>query len=89
VSRVPWEHLVANYDRIRDAIEAVFPIFHAYNDRIRIPGGFHLASTARERVWATSTGRANFLVFDGLDEDFDHGDAQALMLTTMRSHDQY
>ncbi|WP_175803863.1 FdhF/YdeP family oxidoreductase [Burkholderia ambifaria] len=88
-SRVPWEHLVANYDRIRDAIEVVFPIFQAYNDRIRIPGGFHLASTARERVWATSTGRANFLVFAGLDEDFDHGDPEALMLTTMRSHDQY
>ncbi|MDR6406671.1 FdhF/YdeP family oxidoreductase [Paraburkholderia terricola] len=88
-SRVPWEHLVANYDRIRDAIERVFPIFRAYNERIRVPGGFHLASTARERVWATPTGRANFIVFKGLDEDPYHDDPDALWLTTMRSHDQY
>ncbi len=33
---------VADYDRIRDAIEAVFPIFQGYNARIRIPGGCHL-----------------------------------------------
>ncbi|MFX1737629.1 FdhF/YdeP family oxidoreductase [Paraburkholderia sp. A1RI_3L] len=88
-SRVPWEQLVANYDRIRDAIETVFPIFQAYNERIRVPGGFHLASTARERVWATPSGRANFLVFSGLDEDLHHDDPDALRLTTMRSHDQY
>ncbi|MDR5746123.1 FdhF/YdeP family oxidoreductase [Caballeronia sp. LZ029] len=88
-SRVPWEHLVANYDRIRDAIEIVFPIFQAYNARIRVPGGFHLTSSARERVWNTDTGRANFLVFDGLDEDPAPIDPDALSLTTMRSHDQY
>lgn len=88
-SRVPWEHLVPSYDRIRDAIETVFPIFQAYNERIRVPGGFHLASTARERVWATPTGRANFLVFKGLEENPYHNDPDALWLTTMRSHDQY
>src|SRR5262249_51246208 len=26
-SRIDWEEMVANYDRIRNAIEAVFPIF--------------------------------------------------------------
>jgi molybdopterin-dependent oxidoreductase alpha subunit len=88
-SAVPWEHLVANYDHIRDAIEIVFPAFQAYNARIRVPGGFYLGSTARERIWSTSTGKANFLVFSGLDEDPAHGDPDALWLTTMRSHDQY
>ncbi|MEX3691338.1 FdhF/YdeP family oxidoreductase [Paraburkholderia sp. BR14263] len=88
-SRVPWEHLVADYDRIREAIEIVFPAFQAYNARIRVPGGFHLGSTARDRIWATATGKANFLVFQGLDEDPAHGDSDALWLTTMRSHDQY
>jgi molybdopterin-dependent oxidoreductase alpha subunit len=88
-SHVEWEHLVASYDRIREKIEIVYPIFQAYNERIRVPGGFHLASSARERVWATSTGRANFLVFKGLDEDPAHNDPDALWLTTMRSHDQY
>ncbi|MFM0468705.1 FdhF/YdeP family oxidoreductase [Paraburkholderia strydomiana] len=88
-SHVDWEHLVASYDRIREKIEIVYPMFQAYNERIRMPGGFHLASTARERVWATPNGRANFLVFKGLDEDPAHHDPDALWLTTMRSHDQY
>ena len=82
--------LSRDYDRIRDAIEAVFPIFQGYNARIRVPGGFHLTSTARERIWATPSGKANFLVFDGLRR----GSAgrpirMSLWLTTMRSHDQY
>ncbi|MDE1182150.1 FdhF/YdeP family oxidoreductase [Paraburkholderia sp.] len=88
-SHVRWEEMIADYDRIRDAIEIVFPAFQAYNARIRVPGGFHLASTARDRIWATSTGRANFLVFKGLDEDPHQHDPDALWLTTMRSHDQY
>ena len=66
---VDWDGFVADYDLIRDAIEDVFPIFQAYNARIRIPGGFHLTSTARERIWMTPSGKANFLVFDGLGED--------------------
>jgi len=88
-SRVNWEELVADYDRVRDAIEAVFPIFQAYNARIRVPGGFHLTSTARERIWTTPSGRANFLVFEGLAEDPYENDPEVLWLTTVRSHDQY
>jgi molybdopterin-dependent oxidoreductase alpha subunit len=88
-SKVKWEELTADYDRIRDAIEAVFPIFQAYNARIRVPGGFHLSSTARERIWATPLGRANFLVFEGLEEDPHQDNPEAIWLTTMRSHDQY
>ncbi len=88
-SVVDWDNLVADYDRIRDAIEDVFPIFQGYNARIRVPGGFHLTSTARERIWATPSGRANFLIFDGLGEDPRQNDSEALWLTTVRSHDQY
>ena len=88
-SVVDWEGLVADYDRIRDAIEAVFPIFQGYNARIRVPGGFHLTSTARERIWTTPTGKANFLVYDGLCEDPDPDDSEILWLTSVRSHDQY
>jgi molybdopterin-dependent oxidoreductase alpha subunit len=88
-SKVAWEDMITGYDRIRQAIEAVFPIFQAYNDRIRVPGGFHLTSTARERIWMTPSGRANFLVFQGLDEDLPERDPNILWLTTIRSHDQY
>ena len=43
-SVVDWDKLVADYGRIRDPIEDVFPIFEGYNARIPIPGGFHLTS---------------------------------------------
>ena len=86
---VDWDHLVADYDRIRDLIERVFPIFQGYNARIRVPGGFHLTSLARERIWATPSGKAEFAVFPGLERNAMLDDPDALWLTTMRSHDQY
>ena len=88
-SCVPWESMVASYDRIRDAIESVFPIFAGFNEKIRQPGGFQLRSTASNREWATASRRANFAVFAGLEEDPHHMDEDAIWLTTMRSHDQY
>jgi formate dehydrogenase major subunit len=88
-SRVDWQGLISDYDRIRDLIEAVFPIFRDFNKRMRQPGGFHLTSTARERIWKTPTGKANFMVFPGLEEDPYRDDPDALWLTTIRSHDQY
>lgn len=88
-SVVPWEWLADDYARIRDKIEAVFPIFQGFNARIQVPGGFHLANTARERIWKTPNGRANFIVFPGLDEDEHQDHPEALWLTTIRSHDQY
>ena len=88
-SRVPWMDLIADYDRIRDAIEAVFPEFEKYNERIRIPGGFRLPLPPTERIWNTPSGKAEFLCFGGLDEDPVHADPTILKLTTIRSHDQY
>lgn len=88
-SKVDWRAMVGDYDLVRDAIEAVFPIFQAFNERIRVPGGFHLASTARERVWATPSRRASFLTFPGVAEDPAQDDPEVLWLTTVRSHDQY
>ena len=86
---VEWDKFVGEYDLIRDAIEAVFPIFQGFNARIRVPGGFHLTSTARERIWATPSGKANFLVFEGVGEDPPQSDPDFLWLSTIRSHDQY
>lgn len=86
-SRVPWLHLIEDYDRIRDLIEKIYPDFHDYNARIRVPGGFRLSLPATERIWKTASGKAEFLIFPGLDEDPEF--PQALKLTTVRSHDQY
>ena len=89
-SGIDWDFFVDDYDRIRDKIEAVFPrLFADFNQRIRQPGGFHLTIPPRERTWNTTTGRANFLIFDGLSEDPTVADAKVLRPTTLRSHDQY
>ena len=87
-TRVPWRELVADYDRIRDRIEAVFPDFKDYNIRIRHPGGFRLPLHATARVWKTPSGRAEFLL-PRAPAAADLCDASALLLTTIRSHDQY
>ena len=87
-SKVDWEGLAADYDRIRDDIEAVFPIFANYNERVRQPGGFHLENAAALRRWNTPDGKARFLLARGLDEATP-ATADLLMLATVRSHDQY
>jgi molybdopterin-dependent oxidoreductase alpha subunit len=86
---VDWQGLVGDYSLIRDKIEAVFPDFQGYNARIRQPGGFHLPNSAAQRIWKTPNGKANFLVFPGLEEDPETEDPDVLRLTTLRAHDQY
>ncbi|GAB0112503.1 FdhF/YdeP family oxidoreductase [Acidisoma sp. C75] len=86
---IDWEGFIADYDRIRDAIAAVFPAFADFNRRVREPGGFRLPLAAAERRWQTPSGRAEFRLFPGLQEDPRAADAEALTLTTLRSHDQY
>ncbi len=90
-THIDWDGYVANYDRIRDDIEAVYPaLFRDFNRRVRQPGGFRLHNPASERVWKTKSGRANFLVFKGVAEDAARRDEPAaLRLATLRSHDQY
>jgi molybdopterin-dependent oxidoreductase alpha subunit len=88
-TRVGWADLIADYGKIRDAIEVVFPEFADFNARIKKPGGFRLYVAASEREWLTPAKKANFLVYSGLDEDPRVANREALTLTTIRSHDQY
>jgi molybdopterin-dependent oxidoreductase alpha subunit len=86
-TKVPWQKLIDDYDRIRDAIEAVFPEFENFNQRIRHRGGFRLPLGPTERRWNTPSGKAQFIPWV-------HSPGAAekpgtLALTTIRSHDQY
>jgi molybdopterin-dependent oxidoreductase alpha subunit len=85
-SRVPWEALVDDYDRIRERIERVIPGFEDYNRRVRQPGGFVLPSGARRRRFETPRGRALFTCHALPDLALGAG---RLRLTTIRSHDQF
>lgn len=88
-SVVDWEKMVSDYSNIRDAIEAVFPAFSDFNERVKKPGGFRLRNTASERVWNTPSGLAQLKVMQGINEDPRSLKCHDLVLTTLRSHDQY
>ncbi|ACB77420.1 FdhF/YdeP family oxidoreductase [Opitutus terrae] len=85
-SPLDWEAHVANYDRIRDRIEAVVPGFPAFNDRIR-EGTFYLPNPPRdERRFATPSGKAVFRPAPLSRAAIEPGQ---YLLTTIRSHDQF
>ena len=89
--KVPWDDWVADYGKVRDAIEQTYPKdFSSFNQRLDVPGGFARPIGARERLWETDTGKANFAVPSALSASFDDGlDAGILRLITLRSNDQF
>jgi molybdopterin-dependent oxidoreductase alpha subunit len=90
--RVPWGAWVDDYSRVRDAIAETLPeIFHDFNARMWIPGGFHRPLGACQREWATPTKRANFIFPPNMNEnpDVTFEGAQVMRLMTMRSDDQF
>ncbi len=89
-----WDRWVADYSLIRDEIAAIYPdIFHDFNERRQVLGGFRRPVPAAERVWKTPNGKANFIPPAGLVEDPDVAaatpDPEVLRLMTMRSDDQF
>jgi molybdopterin-dependent oxidoreductase alpha subunit len=87
-SNTPWLHLIEHYDRIRERIAAVIPGFENFNQRVRVPGGFHLYHAARERVFHTENGRAMFYSH-ALEYSASKNKNSHFTLMTIRSHDQY
>jgi len=86
-SQTPWQEYVEDYDRIRDTMAKALVGFEDFNRRTRRPHGFRLSQPARERVFATPSGRAEFSLAP-LPDDVDPGRGR-LVLTTIRSHDQF
>lgn len=85
-SRVDWDRLVENYDRVREAIEHVVPNFENYNERVRRPGGFYLPNPVRQREFKTPDGKAHFTVHPLPQIELKPGE---FLMMTMRSHDQF
>jgi molybdopterin-dependent oxidoreductase alpha subunit len=85
-SKIPWLDLAQDYSRIRERIEKVISGFENFNQRVQAPGGFYLPNTARDRIWKTKTGKANFTVHAVPQHKLQGGE---LLMMTIRSHDQY
>jgi molybdopterin-dependent oxidoreductase alpha subunit len=85
-SPIDFVALASNYDRIRDLIEKAIPGFDDYNRRVRAEHGFALPNGARERKWATGSGKAEFTVQPV--PAWKLADDELLMMT-IRTHDQY
>lgn len=94
--KVKWDDWVGDYSKIRDEIAKAYPeIFHDFNARFEVPGGFPRPVAARDRVWKTETKKANFIVPYSLVADPDapsDGEGagkDVLRLITLRSDDQF
>ena len=87
---VPWDAWVGDYATIRDAIEETYPEqFHDFNDRVFTPGGFYRGNSARERVWKTKSGKADFTLPKKLNSWGVEDKAGRWRLMTLRSNDQF
>ena len=86
-SKTPWQAYADDYDRIRDTMALVLPGFEDFNRRARHPHGFRLTQPARDRIFQTPSGRAEFAAAP-LPASSDPGQGR-LLLTTIRSHDQF
>ncbi|MDT9692835.1 FdhF/YdeP family oxidoreductase [Streptomyces sp. P9(2023)] len=85
-SETPWEWYVEDYDRIRDTMAQALDGFEDFNRRVRLPLGFRIKQPARELVFLTPSGRAEFSTAELPDVVPAPG---TLALGTMRSHDQW
>jgi molybdopterin-dependent oxidoreductase alpha subunit len=84
--KINWDELIADYDRIRDLIEATIDGFKDYNVRVRHEDGFYLPNLPREGKFGTASKKAVFTVNEIENQAL--ADDEYLM-TTIRSHDQF
>lgn len=85
-SKISWLDYKDDYKLVRDDIADVVNGFSDYNKRLKNPSGFYLPNGARERRFATNTGKANFTC-NKLPEWRLKKDE--LIMMTIRSHDQF
>lgn len=85
-----WDEWTGDYARVRDLIETTYPDeFADFNARLFTPGGFYRGNRARERVWMTQSGRAEFTVPTTLNGCGFEDAPGRYRLMTLRSNDQF
>ncbi len=88
--KVRWKEWTGDYGLVRDLIaETYHAQFHDMNARMFEPGGFYRGNSARERIWKTESGKAEFTAPEMLSAT-DVADAEGrYRLVTVRSNDQF
>lgn len=87
---VKWDEWVGDYGKVRDLIEASYPDkFTDFNNRLFTPGGFYRGNKARERIWKTESGKAEFTVPTTLSSCGFEDAPGRYRLITLRSNDQF
>jgi molybdopterin-dependent oxidoreductase alpha subunit len=88
--KVRWDEWVADYGRVRDLIEETYPDeFAQFNERMFTPGGFYRGNAARDRIWKTESGKAEFTVPEHLSAVGFKDAPGRYRLMTLRSNDQF
>jgi len=88
--KTPWDEWIADYSRIRDLIEQTYPDkFRDFNKRLFTPGGFYRGNSARERIWKTKSGKAEFTAPKHLSATGVNDAPGRYRLITLRSNDQF
>ena len=80
-----WSGLAGNYAALRDRIARVIPGFENFNERLE-QGGFFAPVPPKQRVFPTSSGKAEFTVQHI--EPLPIGPGELVMMT-IRTHDQF
>jgi molybdopterin-dependent oxidoreductase alpha subunit len=89
-SKLDWDAWVADYGKIRDAIENTYPeLFGNFNDRLWLPGGFWKGNPAAHRQWKTKSGKAEFNAPTTLNATGFEDAPGRYRLITLRSNDQF
>ena len=85
-----WDDWQADYSLIRDLIQETYPDqFADFNERVFTPGGFYRGNPARERIWKTKSGKAQFTALEHLTAFGVADKPGRWRLMTMRSNDQF
>ncbi|WP_420137691.1 FdhF/YdeP family oxidoreductase [Sphingomonas sp.] len=87
---VHWRDWTGDYAKVRTLIEQTYPeMFHDFEERMWQPGGFYKGNAARERVWKTESGKAEFTTPTRLSATGVKDAPGRYRLMTLRSNDQF
>jgi molybdopterin-dependent oxidoreductase alpha subunit len=88
--RWDWDRWTGDYALVRDLIAETWPDqFADFNARMFVPGGFYRGNAARERVWKTESGKAEFTRPTVMSASDIVDSPGRFNLITMRSNDQF